>query len=59
MTEYANLDDKEWFQKKYVEEGMTVTQIADLIGTEEHCVTYYRKRHGIQIPVLGGDSLSE
>lgn len=59
MTEYAKLDDKEWFRKKYIEERMTVTQIADLIGTDEHCVRYYRKKHEIHIPVLNGDFLSE
>lgn len=42
------LKDKDWLKKKYVDDGMSMSQIGDLLGCTKHPVYRALKKHGLQ-----------
>lgn len=45
---YWQLADEEWLRERYIEDGMTHQQVADLIGCSRNAVTQALHRHGIR-----------
>lgn len=42
------LKDKNWLKKKYIDEGMSMSQIGDLLGCTKHPIYRALKKHGLQ-----------
>lgn len=48
LSMYPRLQDGEWLREKYVEEGLSTSDIAELVGSAECVVVEWKQRHGIE-----------